>query len=494
MKKIVPFILLVALLAFAYIYSGSGNRRLNSATIGGAQMRKLLLPDLAVNDIRKVRIRDGANQLNLSLENGQWRVKERDGYPASFEKIQRVLMALRELKIADKVVIGRTALAEALLLGPEEGAADRTGLCVDLMNEKGDVVAGFIAGKSETSSGGASSGNWMGGPGERRMVRTNQASEKDTVWWVADGFSEWKADPKDWVDKAFVDVRKLQSAAITAATPADSWTASRKSEDVAFELVEPKNGEELDTAKAGGLGSLLASATYTDVLTKDKATADFMKGAVSAKLTTFEGFTYDVKVLEKKGATEAENKTYLTIAVSANINKTRTPEKDEKPEDKKKKDDEFAANVKQLEEKLAREKKAEGWVYEVSSYNVDVINKKRSELLRDKTPPPAPGGAGGLPKGLPGIPGLPGGAPAPMPAPAAAPEPAKAPVSLTTPPVSIDDAKPMPKAPAGSPEVKAPSPADGTALKPAESKPAPAPKPEESKPVESKPEPAPAKP
>jgi hypothetical protein len=496
MKKIVPFILLVALVAFAYIYTGNGSKRLNSANLSGAQMRKLLLPDLALNDIRKIRIREGASQLNLLVENGQWRVKERDGYPAAFDKIQRVLMALSELKIADKAVIGKSAFAEAQLLGPEEGAADRTGLCVDLMNEKGDIVAGFIAGKSETSSGGASSGQFMGGPGERRMVRTSQASEKETVWWVADGFSDWKADPKDWVDKAFVDVRKLKFAAVTAASPADSWSASRKSEEVAFELLEPKNGEELDTAKAGGLGNILSGATYNDVLTKEKTTPDFMKGALTAKLTTFEGFTYDVKVLDKKGESEGEKKTYLSIAVSADINKTRTPEKDEKPEDKKKKDDEFAASVKLLEDKLAKEKKAEGWVYEISSYNVEVLTKKRSEVLRDKTPPaPAPGASGGpgSPSGFPSglnIPGLPSGGPALQPAPV--PQPTKAPVSVTTPPVSIDDAKPMPKAPVGAPEVKAPTPADGTGLKPAEEKtaPAPAPKQAEAKPEDAKPAPA----
>ena len=488
MKKLVPILLLAALVGFAYIYTNNGNRRLNSAALSGAPLRKLLFPDLAVNDIRKIRIREGSSQINLTAENGQWHVKERDGYAAAFDKIQRVLMALRELKIADKVSIGRSALADAQLLGPEEGAADRTGLTVDLMNEKGDVVAGFIAGKSETSSGGASSGQFMGGPGERRMVRTNNASDKDAVWWVADGFSEWKADAKDWIDKSFIDVRKIKSASVTAATPADSWNANRKTEEGSFELGDAKNGEELDTAKVGSLGSLLSMATYQDVLTKDKATADFMKGARSTKISTFEGFDYDIKVLDKKGESEGDNKTYLTVNVSAKINKTRTPEKDEKEEDKKKKDEEFAKSIKDLEDKLAKEKKAEGWVYEISSYNVEVLSKKRSEILRDKKAdsPAAPAPSSGTPSLLKSLP-----APSPAPAPAPAPAPTKAPVTVTTPPVSIDDAKPMPAAPANAPDLKAPTPADGTALRPAEMKPAPAPAPS-AKPEEPKPAPAPA--
>jgi Domain of unknown function (DUF4340) len=500
MKKLVPILLLAALVGFAYIYTNNGNRRLNSAALSGAPLRKLLFPDLAVNDIRKIRIREGSSQINLTAENGQWHVKERDGYTAAFDKIQRVLMALRELKIADKVSIGRSALADAQLLGPEEGAADRTGLSVDLMNEKGDVVAGFIAGKSETSSGGASSGQFMGGPGERRMVRTSNAADKDAVWWVADGFSEWKADPKDWVDKSFIDVRKIKSASVTAATPADSWSANRKTEEGSFELGDAKNGEELDTAKVGSLGSLLSMATYQDVLTKDKATADFMKGALSTKISTFEGFDYDIKVLDKKGDSEGENKTYLTVNVSAKINKTRTPEKDEKEEDKKKKDEEFAKSVKDLEDKLAKEKKAEGWVYEVSSYNVEVVKKKRSEILREKKADAQAPGSPAAPTPASGTPNLLKSLPAPTPVPA--PAPVKAPVTVTTPPVSIEDAKPMPAAPANAPDMKAPTPADGGALKPAEMKPTPAPataaKPEEPKPAptpkpeEAKPAPAPA--
>ena len=40
MKKLFPLLLLIALLGFAYVYKGSGNRRLNSAAASGAQMRR----------------------------------------------------------------------------------------------------------------------------------------------------------------------------------------------------------------------------------------------------------------------------------------------------------------------------------------------------------------------------------------------------------------------------------------------------------------------
>jgi hypothetical protein len=144
--------------------------------------------------------------------------------------------------------------------------------------------------------------------------------------------------------------------------------------------------------------------------------------------------------------------------VSANINKVRPPEKDEKPEDKEKKDKEFATKVKELEDKLAKEKKAEGWVFEVSDFVVNALIQKRSALLRDKPAAPA---APSL--NLPGLPKNPANAGSA--APAETPPPAREPISVTTPPVSVDSIKPMSTAPAGAPEVKAPSP---EAAKPAE--------------------------
>jgi hypothetical protein len=86
--------------------------------------------------------------------------------------------------------------------------------------------------------------------------------------------------------------------------------------------------------------------------------------------------------------------------------------KDEKPEDKKKNDEAFAADKKRLEEKLANEKKSEGWVYEVTEYTVSSLLKKRAEILAAPPKADAPAAAatgqpaGGLPDIKKMIPGL----------------------------------------------------------------------------------------
>ncbi len=401
-------ILLAALIGTAVVVNQSKQKRLGTANTG-VKTRERLLPELAsvdtLNTVRQIRIREADKQVNLAMIDGEWRVAERSNYPAAFDKITRTLVSLGEQKIAGTQRIGKSSFGNVKLLAPGDGTPETTGMFMEMMDQKGGLIASVIAGKNVESSGGASS-NPFGGGNEQRFVRVPK--DGDAVWIINDALSEIQTAPQEWIDKSFIDVRKLKSVEITAATPADSWSASRKDENSEFKFPENAIGDALDTAKAGSLATLLSNPTFTDVLPKDKATPEFMKNAVSTKLDTFEDFHYEVKLLEvQEGGKNAEPKNYLTVTVTAEMPKERTPEKDEKAEDKKAKDEAFAANKKALEEKLEHEKKFAGWIYEVPSYTVTTLLKKRSELLREKpkAPPtpqiriPQPGGGLPLPDG-----------------------------------------------------------------------------------------------
>lgn len=456
-KPVILLIILAALAAFAALYDKGLTKRFSSSSLEGAKLRELVIPEIPADKIRTIRVKEGDKQVSLVLKDGKWTVTERGGYAASLDKVRRAITFLSELKIKGKQEVGDGLLGEVKLLAPGEGAADRSGLLVDLLDEKGDSIASIIAGQTTTTTGGASasSGNMFGGPGESRYVRVPKSEDKNTVWFVEDSFYELSTDPKEWLEKSFINVQDVKSADVSLANAADSWKAERKDTSSPFIFVGAPAGEELDTAKADGLTSVLSSAYFNDVLPKEQVTADFMKGGTKAKLTTMDGFHYDLDILEKKeGAAATEPKYFITAKVSADIPKERAAAADEKPEDKKKKDDEFAARKKALEEKLAKEKAAEGWTYEVSNYTVSALLKKRSELIRDKTAPPPTPQASGLPSvpnmlNIPAVPTPPG---APV-----LPPPAAPPISVTTPPVSVEGAKPAAEAP--KPPAEAPKPA-----------------------------------
>jgi hypothetical protein len=492
MKKVVVLLIVLAALIAVAVFSEKGlMQRISSSSRTGTPMRELLVPEVAGKEIGGLRIHEGDKKVSLSLANGKWTVAERDGYPASFDKVQRAVKAISEMKIKGKQQVGKSLYAETQLLPPGEGASGETGGLIELLDVKGDVVASFIVGGSTTTTGGASSSgnNMMGGPGEMRYARVVGGKDGDTVWFVEDNFYELGADPKDWVDKSFLDVRGVASAEITRPVAAESWKAARKNADAPFTLENAAPGEELDTAKADGLSNVLSGATFTDVLPKKQATPEFMKDAVHAKFVTFDGFTYDITALAKNpGGKDASEKDYISIKVSADFAKERKAPAGEKPEDKKKADDEFAAKKKSLEDKLAKEKLFEGWVYEVPNYTVGITLKKRADVLRDKQPAasaPAPGGS--LPNGTSIPPVAPGPIkpPAPLPPtpPAATPPAAPAPAS-PAPPAKATEGKPAAAAPPTKPKEATPPAAKPSVAKPAETTP---PAPPAAKPAETKP-------
>lgn len=421
-KPVILLIVLAGLIVFAFFYQEYRAKNMNSARLSGVKMRENVLPDLAVSNIRKIKIRQGDKQASLSISGDRWIVAERSGYTASFDKIKRAVESLAGLKVTSKQSIGKSALGEYKLLAPSEGSSEQTGMQVELLNDKDEVIATLIAGQTISSTGGASSGNMMGGPGEQRLVRVPK--DENTVWTIGDSLYELQPDASEWLDKTFLGVRALKSVQVTAPNATDSWSVSRGDAQSEFALADAKEGEKLDAAKASGIMTVLANATFTDVLPKDKATPDFMKDAVTATLTTFEDFTYQVKVLEKKAEGAAEPKCYVSVSVSANIPKERKPEAGEKEEDKAKLNEEFALGKKELEDKLTTEKAVEGWIYDVTSYSVNALLKKRSELLADKQAPANPAtGAPSFPPGRIPMAALPQQQ---RPAPVIVPEPAPA--------------------------------------------------------------------
>jgi hypothetical protein len=386
--------------------------------------------------------------------------------------VGRTLLTLGEIKVVNGQHVKKEALGARKLLAASEGQAFETGLSVELLNEKGDVLASVVAGEYMKSSGGANSSNFNG-TAEQRFIRVpSNKSDGDTVWLINDVFYDIQATPQEWLDKGFFDVRKLKDVAIADANPEDSWAAQRKDENSEFTLADArKPGEELDTAKAGGLSTLLSQPNFTDVLTKDKITPDLMKEARTVKIDTFENFHYLIKLAEKKEPGANEPKDYLSMSVTADFPKERKPEPNEKPEDKKKKDDEFAAKTKELEAKLTKEKGYEGWTYEVANYVVSTLTKKRSEILRDKASPPA------TPKIT-----------LPKPAtPPPAPAPASKPAESTPPPAAPASAEPKPSAPKPAPAPAAkPNPPPAVSTPPAAPVTPPAPAPD--KPAATTPE------
>ncbi len=78
------------------------------------------------------------------------------------------------------------------------------------------------------------------------------------------------------------------------------------------------------------------------------------------------------------------------MKVSANLPETRTPQANETPEEKTKKDAEFTKQLEEWKIRLASEQKLEHWVFLVSDFSLDPLLKARTDFVKKAEPSPTP--------------------------------------------------------------------------------------------------------
>jgi hypothetical protein len=232
------------------------------------------------------------------------------------------------------------------------------------------------------------------------------AGSGDTVALVDKAFSNIKTEAGEWIDKEFFKVEKLKSAEVTHAVGTNSWKIVREVEAGELKLTDAGEGEVLDTGKAAPVGNLLSWPSFIDVADPalDAATTG-MESPVVAKLETFEGFSYALKV---GGAVGTNDNYYVQVDVSASFPEARQAPEGESAEDKERLDKEFKEKTEKLQEKLKKEQGLGGWTYIVSKWTVENLLKNRSDFLAVEEPV-VEGGAGADAIGLPdpSIPPLP---------------------------------------------------------------------------------------
>jgi hypothetical protein len=224
-------------------------------------------------------------------------------------------------------------------------------------------------------------GDDAGWPDGRYLMVDNDPGK---VGLISDPLSNLEAKPENWLNKDFFKAEGVKAVAVVTDKETNWWWVARESLTNDFKLVNAKPGEELDAGKTGGLGSVLTSPSFNDVLPPpaDLKTIGLDKPRV-ATVETFDGFSYKLKLAKKD-----DDNYYFQLTVAASFPRERTPGKSEKPEDREKLDKEFKEKLQKLDERLAQEKAHENWIYLVSKWTVDPLLKERQELLAEKKEEP----------------------------------------------------------------------------------------------------------
>jgi hypothetical protein len=353
----------------------TGRNRANYGQSGQALGGKLL-PDFAMNDVAQIAIEETTNALHLVKEDGLWRVQERYGYPADYSGISALLRKVWELEVVQSEDVGPSLWPRLQVAEP--GAGTNSGVRLQFKDAAGKDLGTIVLGKKHLRQ--SSESSQLGGEGwpDGRYLRVPGV---ERVALVSDAFSEIETRPDRFLSKDFIKVEKPRSISVTHTNQTNSWAVSRETETGAWSLTDPAETEKLDTTKTSSFNYLLSNPTFDDVLSPDVSSETTgLDQPLVARLETFEGFGYTVKI----GSKTADDKYHVAVEVEGNFDRERAAGADEKEEDKQRLDTEFKAKLAKLDEKLAREQTHARWVYLVSKWTVDALLKGRGELLESK--------------------------------------------------------------------------------------------------------------
>ena len=366
------FLVVVVGLAGLVIY----NKQNDYSKGGNPAIGKKVMGEFPINDVARMSVKEGTNELNLVKKDGTWRVRERNDYAANYSQISEFLLKLTDLKVVQSEKVGPSHQGK---FGLVPGQGTNAPVVVDFKDQNDKAIQSLVLGKkhmrksNQPSPFGEDAGGWPDG----RYVKVG--AEGQNVILISEAFANIEPKPDQWLNKDFFKVEKVRAINVAFPVATNSWKLMRESETGEWKLADIKEGEQLDSSKASGVSNPLSSPSFSDVDTTSKPEQLGFDKPTVVTLDTFDNFTYTLKV-----GTKTNDNFPIALNVSAQLAKERTPGKDEKAEDKDKLDKEFKEKQKKLEEKLAQEKGYEKWTYLVSSWTLEPLLKERSQLLVEK--------------------------------------------------------------------------------------------------------------
>jgi len=357
-----------------------------------------LFESFPATNAAKIQITAADGTVTVQRKGDGWVVVERDDFPARLLMVNEFLRTLTDLKVTQSMEAGPSF---APRFGMDESAknGEDRGITATFHDAAGKEIAKVSLGKYIESSG--DTGMMGGSAGAGRYVR-NHADESG-FYAVSEMFPSITPDFPLWLDNAFIGPEKIRSVSVTEkGADTIAWKVLRETEDAEFKLEHPAPGEVLESTAATAFKSLLSYARFDDVIpAADVVGKSDASGKRMVVIETFEGFTYALEIAPVK---DAENDVAMTVNVSAEIAKERTPVEGESAEDAKAKAkaDAFATRATALQEKLAKESKLNGRTFQLTKSTVESVLKDRGEIIA-KAEPPAPGeGAQGSVQETPG--------------------------------------------------------------------------------------------
>jgi len=304
-------------------------------------------------------------------------VRERDNYPANYERIKSLLVRIKDIKIVQSEDIGPSQRPRVDLSEP--GTEPGCGTLVEFKNAQGEVTDSLIVGKRHMRAETSSDPYRMRGLFDGCYVLLPK--EPSNVLLISDDLAGITGEPGAWLDPEFCKIENVKSVSLTDAEGTKQWALSRESDSKPWTLGDAKPGEVLDGTKAAQTVEMLNFLGFVDLVSKTAPSESVSEKSIVLSVETFEHFSYSLGISK---SSKQNGVCHMGFAVKAEIPSERVVAFDERPEDKQKLDEEFQADTKRLRNKLARESHfaSNGWNYVIESRLIEPLLCKRVDLLQ----------------------------------------------------------------------------------------------------------------
>jgi len=264
------------------------------------QTAQVLFPDLAASleSVSQIEVTSGTNVTTLAREKEGWVVRNKDNYAADPLKLREVLLALTSLRTSEAKTRKPENYAK---LGVADSGTGGAAHQILVKNDKGMLLAGLIAGKTQPGHGANSE--------PQLFVRKTG----DAQVWLASGKLDLPNDAMAWLDRSVGDIKgtRVKAAKVVPATGAPIAIVREKQGEATLVAKDLPKGVELqNTNSLYSIAGALENLQFDDVMPVGQV--DFSKAKVAlAKLETYEGVTVTATLMDQAG------KVYAKFAATA---------------------------------------------------------------------------------------------------------------------------------------------------------------------------------
>ncbi len=369
-------VVLAALVVLVAAGAGAAWWKRSGYAVADARVGQRLLEGLKVDEVAQVDVADAQGTVTLVRGEGGWSVKERGGFPADIEPIRDLLVRLQELKVVQAEGLTDAIKPRLQLAAPGAGAKpEETGTLVELKAGDGSAVAKLVLGKQAMKEA-RTPGLGVAIPSGRYVW---VAGDPQRVSVVSEPFASVAAKPQGWLAKELMRLERPKSLTVTGPDGRARWSVSKDSEAGDWKLA---GAGKFNTGRAQDAASALYGLRIADAAAGVSDAEAGLDKPTLVRATTFEGWTYEVRI----GKPAPGGRHYVKTNVTGAVPEARTPAADEKPEDKEKNEKAFTERKDMLAAKLAREKAVAGPTVLVESASIAPLLRDRAALLAVEKP------------------------------------------------------------------------------------------------------------